>query len=224
MQICLFVSRSRGAGETRIYAIIAVFVIFVIILTVIFSGTSFSHAYVDATVLTDGWRENPEEREGASQWFGGWRSITYTFEGDYPANLTVITYKMLVLMSEQELQQKTEDAIENAIQQDIVVDNDTMVTGERLLQNEHMTSYVVYNGTDESKNPHEQIKIIGEVWNCGTTGVSIVCIGIAQITDNAHNDSTIDTDSWYKIIRDVQGTFGIDVKGDDGLIDNVICH
>ena len=217
-------AQNRGAGDTRTYAIIAVFVIFVIILTVIFSETSFSHAYIDATILTDDWHENPAERDGASQWFGGWRSITYAFDGDYPANLTVTTYKTLVLMSEQELQQKTTEAIENAIQQGIVVDNDTAISGERLLQNDHMTSYVVYNGTDESKNPAEQIKIIGEVWNCGTARVSIVCIGIAQITDNGHNNSTVDTTSWYKNIRDTQGTFGNDVKGDDGLIYNVICH
>jgi len=74
------VTRDRGAGETRVYAIVAVFVIIVIILAVIFSGTSFSHAYVDATALTGGWRENPAEREGISQWFGGWRSITIGFD------------------------------------------------------------------------------------------------------------------------------------------------
>jgi len=218
------VTWDRGARDTRIYAIIAVFVIIVILLTVIFSGMSFSHAYVDATALTGGWRENPAEREGASQWFCGWRSITYAFGGTYPANLTVTTYKTLVLMNEQELQQKTTEAIENAIQQGIVVDNDTMITGERLLQNEHMTSYVVYDGTDNSKSPAEKIKIIGEVWNCGTAGISVICIGIAQITDNEHNNSVIDTSSWYKIISDIGGTFGIDAKGTDGLIDNVICH
>lgn len=217
-------TRDRGAGETRVYAIVAVFVIIVIILAVIFSGTSFSHAYVDATALTGGWRENPAEREGISQWFGGWRSITYAFGGTYPANLTVTTYKTLVLMNEQELQQKTTEAIENAIQQGIVVNNTTMITGERLLQNEHMTSYVVYDGTDNSKSPAEKIKIIGEVWNCGTAGISVICIGIAQITDNEHNNSVIDTSSWYKIISDIGGTFGIGVKGTDGLIDNVICH
>ncbi len=217
-------ARDRVAGETRVYAIVAVFVIIVIIFAVIFSGTSFSHAYVDATVLTGGWRENPAEREGVSQWFGGWRSITYAIAGIYPANLTVTTYKTLVLMNEQELRQKTTEAIENAIQQGIAVNNTTIITGERFLQNEHMTSYVVYNGTDESKSPTEQIKIIGEVWNCGTAGLSVVCIGIAQITDNEHNDSTIDTTSWYRIIGDIGGTFGTDAKGFDGLIDNVICH
>jgi len=218
------VTRDRGAGETRIYTIIAIFVIIVIIFAVIFSGTSFSHAYIDATVLTDGWHENRAESDGVLQWFGGWRSITYTTDGSYPANLTVTTYKMLVLMNEQELQQKTTEAIENAIQQGIVVNNTTMVAGERLLQNEHVTSYVVYDGTDNSKTPPEKIKIIGEVWNCGTAGVSVVCIGIAQITDNEHNNSVIDTTSWYKIVSDAGGTFGDDAEGTYGLIDNVICH
>ena len=214
----------RGAGEPRVYAIVAVFVIIVIILAVIFSGTSFSHAYVDTDALTSGWSENPAEREGVSQWFGGWRSITYSIDGIYPANLTVTTYKTLVLMNEQELQQKTTEAIENAIQQGIVVNNTTTLTGKRLLQNEHTTSYIIYDGTDNSKSPAEQIKIIGEVWNCGTAGVSVVCIGIAQITDNKHNDSTIDTTSWYKIISDAGDTLDIDANGTDGLIDNVICH
>jgi hypothetical protein len=47
----------------------------------------------------------------------------------------------------------------------------------------------VYNGTDNSKNPSEEVKIIGEVWNCATSGTSIICIGVAQITDNAHSNS-----------------------------------
>ena len=40
-------------------------------------------------------------------------------------------------------------------------------TGERALNTGHKTMYVIYNGIDNSTNISEEIKIIGETWNCG---------------------------------------------------------
>ena len=101
-----------------------------------------------------------------------------------------------------------------------------MISGKRVIKNsKHETSYIIYDGIKNSTNPPEKIKIIGEVWNCGTSGTSIICIGVAQITNYANSNTEIDTSIWEKIIRDKEGTFGLDgYQGVDGLIYNVICH
>jgi hypothetical protein len=114
------------------------------------------------------------------------------------------------------------ETIEKALQQGINIDNKSEITGERALNNKHKTTYIIYNGNDATKNPHEEIKIIGEFWNCGTSGTSIICIGFAQVTDYAHNNSTVNTTQWAKIIRDKNGLAGF--IGEDGLIYNVVCH
>jgi hypothetical protein len=143
-------------------------------------------------------------------------------EGRYPAYLTVTTFKTLMMMNEKELRDKTTYTIEKALQQGIIIDDDSEINGERVLVNKHKTTYIIYEGNDTTKSPTEKIKIIGEVWNCETSGTSIICIGVAQITDYAHNNSMVNTTQWAKIIRDKDGLRGF--IGEDGLIYNVVCH
>ena len=66
------------------------------------------------------------------------------------------------------------------------------------------------------------MKIIGEVWNCGTSGISIICIGIAYIT-NDENPNLENTDNWQKMIMDPSGSIE-NVTGEEGLIYNIYCH
>jgi hypothetical protein len=85
--------------------------------------------------------------------------------------------------------------------------------------------YTIYEGNDTSKDPYEKIKIIGESWSCGTSGTSIIIIGVAQISDNLNNNTEINTTHWAKIVKDEEGTFGLEeFIGEDGLIYNIICH
>lgn len=214
MEICRIVTWKSGDGESRIYAIIAVFILIVVIFAVMFSGRQFIPAYVGNDVLDGGWGENLAKRADDPQLFGLERlvSLTYEIDGSYPASLTVTTIKTLVMMNEQELRDRTAETIEQASERGIIIDPTTEATGEQLLNNTHKTMYIMYDGNDTSVTPVEHIKIIGETWNCGTSGTSIICIGVAQITDYAHNNETINTEQWDKII------------GDDGLIFNVICH
>ena len=202
------------AGESRIYAIIAVFILIVVIFAVMFSGRPFTPAYVGNDVLDGGWGENLVKRADDSQLFGLERyvSLTYEIDGLYPASLTVTTIKTPVMMNEQDLRDKTVETIEQASELGIVVDPTTEIIGERLLNNTHKTLYIMYDGNDTSKTPAERIKIIGETWNCGASVTSIICIGVAQITDYAHNNVTTNIEQWNKIIEE------------DGLIFNVICH
>ncbi len=213
-----------GFRENKLYIVIALILVIVFILAVVFSSREIKPAYVPDSFLNDGWGENLDERETASGLLGleKWCSLTYRIGGVYPANLTVATFKPLIMMDEEELIENAEETIQGASQQGIVVDNNTKTSGWRILINGHKTSYIVYDGNDTSKTPFEKIKVVAEVWNCGNSGTSVICIGVAQITDYAHNITSVNTSSWKKIVSDTNGLLGF--VGSDGLIYNVICH
>ncbi len=191
------------------------FLVIVVISAVVFSGREIKPAYVPDSLLDDGWGENLDERETGSSLLGleKWCSLTYRISGVYPANLTVATFKPLIMMDENDLIEKAEETIQDASQQGIIVDNNTKTSGWSIIINGHKTSYITYDGNDTSKTPFEKVKVVAEVWNCGNSGTSVICIGVAQITDYAHNVTGVNTSGWEKIINDK-----------DGLIYNVMCH
>jgi hypothetical protein len=213
-----------GSRDNKIYAVIAIFIIVVIIFAVLFSTNELNEAKIEDFILGDVWSEDISERDSGSRLLGLEKWISYTYRNNdsiFPAYVTVTSIKTLFMMSEDELRDQTLDTIQKAPEQGIVIYEDTKITGERTLDNEHKTMYIIYNGNDTSKEPYEEIKIIGETWNCGTSGTSIICIGFAQITNNSKTNTT----HWVKIIRDKEGTFGLgDFQGNDGLLFNVKCH
>ena len=193
-----------------------------LVLLVAFSGcVNISCSYIPDLVITDGWHENLALRNTGSQFLGleKWCGSVYEINGKYPASLTVTTIKTLILTDEEELQKKTIETIEETFQDSIQLNESTKLTGERTLLKKHKTMYMIYDGIDINRN--EKIKIIGEVWNCGTSGTSIICIGIAYITNNG--SPTENTDNWQKIVMDPGGTIG-SFTGEEGLIYNVHCH
>jgi len=222
------VALKRRLGENKIYAIIAVFILLVIFLVVIFYSSQLTPAIIPYKFLSDdNWSEDIEEFEKDEQLLSSWYSFTYkNFNDNYPASVTVTSRKTLFMMSESELMDETINAIKDASEQGIIVDEATKISGKRvILDGEHETRYVVFNGTDNSSGVFEDIKVIGETWNCGVSGASIICIGVAQITDNLHDNPEIVTTHWAKIVRDKEGNFGIgEYIGTDGLLFNVKCH
>jgi len=218
------VVKEGGVRSNRIYVIIAFFILVMVIFAAVFGTSKLTPAYVPDEFLNGEWSENIADRAGGSQLLGleKWCSLTYEIDGPYPAYLTITTFKTLVMMNEKDLRDKTTSTIEKALAQGITIDNLSELNGERALNNKHKTTYILYNGSDTTKNPTEKIKIIGEFWNCGTSGTSIICIGSAQVTDYAHGNSTANTTQWAKIIKDENGLAGF--IGDDGLIFNVKCH
>lgn len=222
-----------GEGENKsnkIYIAISIFIVLILVIAIVFSGNRLIQAYVDDSVLINGWSENPDKRENGSQILGleKWAGFYYENGQDstYSTYLSVTTIKSLVMMDETDIKDKVVESIRNVEKDGLIIDNDSKISGRRILKDgRHETTYIVYNGTDASKSPSEQIKIIGEVWNCATSGTSIICIGVAQVTDNAHGSSEINTVHWEKVIRDEEGTFGTSgYMGEDGLIFNVVCH
>ncbi|KYK26504.1 hypothetical protein AYK20_03630 [Thermoplasmatales archaeon SG8-52-1] len=213
-----------GSRDNKIYTIIAIFVIIIIVFAVFFSSNDLNEAIIDEFVLNDAWIEDISERDSGSQLFGleKWISYKYVNKDDiFPAYITVTSIKTIFMKNEEDLISQTLETIKTASKHGIVVDDETKITGERSLSNGHKTMYVIFNGSDTSKEPDEQIKIIGETWNCGPSGTSIICIGLAQVT----NHLIINTSYWEKIIRDKKGTFGQgSLQGTDGLLFNVKCH
>jgi len=213
-----------GLRENRLYVVIALVIVIAVVIAVVFSSREIKAAYVPDGFLNNGWSENLNERESSSGLFGleKWCSLTYRIGGAYPANFTVATFKPLIMMDENDLIAKAQETIQDASQQGIVVDNNTETSGWRILNNGHKTSYITYDGNDTSKTPYEEVMVIAEIWNCGNSGTSIICIGVAQITDYAHNVTSVNTSSWEKIVSDRGGVLGF--VGADGLIYNVVCH
>jgi hypothetical protein len=219
------VNPKNRSHDTWLYGILAVFIVLVVVGAVVISGRSFTPAYIPDKILGSTWTEDLSRRQSGEQLLGleRWSSVTYRVEGRYPAYLTVTTIKTLVMLNEEFLQEKTMETLEGAIKDGIEINLSSAVSGERTIQSGFTTRYTIYNGTDTSTMPPEQVKLIGEVWTSGLAGTAVICIGYAQISDFAHNSSTLHSEWWSNIIRDEQGTFGDAFQGADGLIDNVVC-
>jgi len=219
-------------GGNRVYIIVAIFIIIVIVLAVLFSGRELFSAYVDT--YGEGWSEIRSEWTHGSRLFGleSWNSFTYrNNNSSYPAYLTVTTMKNLFMKNENDLKKETRETIlKEASKQNINIDRETEISGERALKDGHFTMYIIYNATlSLSEDITEQIRFIGETWNCDISGTSVICIGYAQVTNNSEVNLTY----WAKIIGDKDGTFlqkypSTFSLGDfidpNGLIFNVKCH
>jgi len=214
--------------ENKVYIIIAFFILIVIILAVILSNNLEKPAQIPSKILEqNGWTEDIFERDIKNELLSDYCSYTYKNNNlSYPAYVTVTSRKTLFMMSEDGLIDETNTLIKEQSKQGLIIDESTKITGKRVILNgEHETKYVIYNGTDNSSGYVENIKIIGETWNCGVSGSSIICIGVAQITDYLHDKPGIVLDHWKKIVKDKEGTFGIDkYMGNNGLLFNVECH
>lgn len=217
-----------GLKENKVYVLVAIFVIFVIVLTIIFSGGDITPARIPLDALDNDWSEDISNSSKEEGFLGLERffSVTYRCDNDsFPAYVTVSTTKNFFMMSEEDLVDETEDLIvRKTSEQNIVLNKKTRFSGERTLKNGHKSSFFVYNATKNLGDNSENVKIIGEAWNCEKSGTSVVCIGMAQISNSSLN-VTDNSFFWSKIVRDNKGTFGSDeFKGNDGLIFNVICH
>jgi len=186
---------------------------------------SVTSAYIPDRLLLEGWYENTSQRNSVSEFLGLEQtlSVTYEVQGEYPASLTVMTLKTLVLLDEEELQQKTLEMMNATLSQGIQLNNTPKTTGERLINKSHMTMYFVYSGVDTSVSPAENVHVIGEVWNCQTSGTSIICIGVAYVTHTLNNTVYSDLANWKKMVMDPWGSID-GLTGEDGLLDHVVCH
>jgi predicted small secreted protein len=179
-------------------------------ISVLISGClNLKCAYVPESFITEGWYENTSLRNTGLQFLGlqKWCSLTYEKKGAY---LSVISVKALMLADEEKIEEKVIEIIEDTFKDKMKLN--LSVTGKRMLK-KHESRYVVYNGENKESEGKERVKIIGEVWNCASSGISVICIGLAYVDE--HNN-------WKKIVMDPRGSIGF--KGEEGLIYNVCCH
>jgi len=205
-------------SQNLVYIAIAIFIIILVVLTVIFNNNQLTQAYISHEYLSNGWIDSGE-RDYEESFLGLEKQSTFKYKIDesydksYPAFLTVTSIKTFFMINEEELLSKTIEIINLAAKEkNITIDKDSKIEGERILNNLHGTFYVIFNGTYNLNNLSEGIKIIGETWNCPISGISVICIGVAQITDNYNNISYEDLQRWNQIINK------------NGLIYNVNCH
>jgi len=93
--------------------------------------------------------------------------------------------------------------------------------GHRLLTNGHTTTYLTYEGVYLQQNTSSFFRVIGEVWNCGYSGTSVVCCGYAFTTgEDTHQ---LSLEGWCCLVQDAQGTIDA-CSGTNGLLDHVHCH
>jgi len=222
-------------SANKIYVVIAIFVIILIIFTFLFGGNQLIESYIESKYLeSNGWYDSGES-EYNERLLGLEKQVSFKYklkktDDKYPAFLTVTTIKTLFMMNEEELLEKTVETINKAVEEEnIILDNESEYTNWRVLNNGHKTHYIIYNGTDISTNTTEDVVIIGETWNCAMSGTSIICIGGAQLTDNASGNTDKNYTHLAEIIGDKEGTFvnrfnSFEFIKNDGLIFNVKCH
>ncbi len=182
-------------------------------------------AYIPSVQLPSTWYENKALHETGTTSYGmeTWETITYETHGSYPASLSITTIKTWMLMDEEDLFHRTNTTILTTLNDYLEINISSQQHGERQLENNHQTKYITYRAIDPSKKPAEQMRIIGELWNCGTSGASIICIGISYITNTTNNITLTNTSNWDTIIQDPTGSIS-ESPQENGLIYQIVCH
>lgn len=225
----------RGERISKAYVIIAIFIILLIIITILFSGNQLIWAIIDDKYLVNGWKDSGDS-VSYNRFFGLEKqgSLTYVIDENvdnlYPAFITITSIRTLFMMNEEDLLKTTIETINKAAEaNNIVIDKNSSYSGNRVLNIGHKTNFVIFDGNKTNEIVTEEIRIIGETWNCGFSGSSVICIGVSQITDNKHNNPDYNYTHWIEIIGDTEGTFvnkfnSYNFINSNGLLFNVKCH
>jgi hypothetical protein len=220
------VPKEWDANSIFVTLSMSIIVVGIVILLLFSPGcVSIVGSYIPDSTLTEGWQENSTLRNHISQTFGleQLASITYEVQGDYPATLTVSTLKSSVVLNDQQLQEKNDEALAQVIKDGIQLEKSPRVSGERFLLKGHKTHFEVYDGVTTNSSPIEHVRVIAEIWNCQPSGTSVICVGIAYITHTVNQTVFRETKTWTKIVMDNSGTIDY-IIGNTGLIDHVVCH
>lgn len=190
--------------------------IFVPLVLVIFAVSvsgclSLREAYVPDYILKNGWRENTEKEERGTGLFGFEKWSIKVYEKSDVAWLTITTLKTLFLYEKKKLLDMVVKGIERECK-DKEIQLEEVGGGSRELMNGHKSKFVLFNGTDGEN----RYKIIGEVWACAQSGTSIMCIGMAKVSEI---EGLV---AWKELVRDPNGSIE-GLKG-EGLIYCVKCH
>jgi len=211
-------------------------------------------AYIDDVYLSN-WKLIATNETNEFFGLGKWITKEYAYkDNDFPAFLCITTIKTLLLMSENDLKKMVfEDLLKDLEKQGVKVDENSIKEGSRKMGLGHITNYIVCNGSISKEfeklnllgekiklffnlkggimefKANETVKILAEVWNCKESGISVISLGVAQITKHGIVFVYENSTAWKKIVGDPYGTF-MDpfskekIYSNDGLVYNVICH
>ena len=201
-------------------------IVLVLGFSIFLPGNEIKPAYIKDSILDD-WTENIEKRDSKTKYFGLEKKVTYIYQNEdfteYPAKLTVTTFSSILMINEDEMKSRTIELIKNLEKEGISVNEDSLIKGKRKLKNGHESSFLIYNGS--KNNSCKKVKIIGEVWNCGVSHESVICLGTTYLPEN-YTASIYNKyfQNWIKIVADEKGTINKNYKNKEGLIYNVVCH
>lgn len=211
--------------------------VLLLIATMLTSGcTTIFAAHVDEAVVTAGWVQNEDKRREDSQFLGlGLKRVTLVYEydesrfnGPYPAAFLVTSLQILGGASRQQLFEELDETLQEVLEkQNVELDEDSRVEGERLLAAGQQTLYFTYEATAEGDgglfDQGREIRILGEVFNDQRSDLTVLLIGLAQITGPSFLTGAENDTNWEKIVEDPDGTIE-GHAGDAGLAYNVISH
>ena len=190
-------------------------VFLLLLLSIVQSGClSLREAYVPRDLLTDGWYEDFEDEEKGSGLLGMEKWSTKVYRKGDTAYLSVTSLRFIILHDKEKLLEKVDaDILNQAVKYGINMNYSSRINGKRETCEGHETVFVVYTG---EKDGHEY-RFIGEVWSCSKSGISVICMGYADVSE-------IDgIRGWKEMVEDPEGTIE-GLKGENGLIYNVVCH
>ena len=203
--------------ELKIYPIICTLLIFNIIFL---SGcVELKTAYIEPEKLSTGWIEVTALKNTVIESFGfeKWSSVTYEYQDTLKGIITVSTINTLVLTDENDLLDYVNSTVFSIFKpkgQLLEIEH-----GHRSLLTKHTSQYIIYQL--ENKSTTISGRIIGEVWNCGVAGTSIMCMGFV-IDENTTNEILANSIVWSQIVGDPNGSIEDNVY--DGLIYQIKCH
>jgi len=238
--------------KSRLFALL--FMTIIVCLSSLSGCLEIREAYIEDVYLSN-WKLIATNETSELFGLGKWITKEYAYkDNDFPAFLCITTIKTLLLMSENDLKKIAfEDLLKDLEKQGIIVDGNSIEEGSRKMGLGHITNYIVCNGSISKEfeklnllsekiklffnlkdrtiefKANESVKILAEVWNCKESGVSVICLGIAQITKHGLIFVYKDSNAWKEMVGDPYGTFRDPFSNDkiysnEGLIYNVICH
>ena len=203
--------------DAILFPIICTLLIFHII---VLSGcVELKTAYIEPENLPTGWIEVTALKNTVIESFGleKWSSVTYEYQDTLQGIITISTINTLVLTDENDLLDYVNSTVFSIFKpQGQVLE---IEQGSRSLITEHTSQYIIYKLENTSRNSTG--RLIGEVWNCGVAGTSIMCMGFI-IDENPTNHTIENSSLWSQIIGDPIGS--IDDAVYEGLIYQIKCH
>jgi hypothetical protein len=165
------------------------------------------------------------------------QTLAYTDDGKhgnggYPANLALTTLKLFPTPSRDQLRDIVQQQVKEQSQAQGIQLGNQALQGSRTLADGHTTLFFVFTGTVTGQgslftSSNATAKILGEVWNCGEAGTSVVAVGLAQVgsasslggipLQNQENPQ-----NWRELAADPHGSID-NQQGGDGLVDNAVC-